>query len=125
MRELRDEDMLETPAGRKFTELLQNNSVEIMKVLSKDAKLRARVVELAQAVNDISKTRHAKKPKTFDAKLITAADKLLQAVAAKGSASFKKDIEQVRGDLKHFKGHSVLKGLDLASRSIKPSDSEK
>jgi carboxypeptidase T len=117
MRSFRDEVLLKSVAGRRYAELLQNNTAEVMDIVSRDARLGAQLIEMLQRVNEVTRTHRDKRPKVFDAKLLSAADKLLQRVAAKGSAQFKEQVEEVRRDLPHFRGRTALNGLDLASRN--------
>lgn len=119
IRSFRDEILLKSVAGRRYAELLQNNTAEVIELIGRDAKLGKQVIDMLQQVNEVTRTQLGKNPKVFDAKLVTAADKLLQTVAAKGSANFKANVEEVRRDLTHFRGRTALKGLELASRNRK------
>jgi carboxypeptidase T len=119
MRSFRDEILLKSVAGRRYAELLQNNTAEIIEILGRDVKLGAQALEIMQKVNEVTRTQLDKKPKVFDDKLVSAADKILQSVAAKGSANIKENVAEVRRDLTHFRGRTALKGLELASRNRK------
>jgi hypothetical protein len=122
MRSFRDEVLLKSVAGRRYAELLQNNTAEVIDIVGRDVKLGAHVIEMLQKVNEVTRTHRDKRPKVFDARLLSAADKLLKGVAAKGSAYFKEHVEEVRRDLPHFRGRTALKGLELASRNRKDPD---
>ncbi|MBA3766902.1 MAG: hypothetical protein H0W99_07920 [Acidobacteria bacterium] len=117
MRAFRDEDLLQFSAGRRYVELLQNNTGEVIDLMSREEKLRGRVVAMLLKVNEIARTQHEKKPGVFDARLVSAADKLLQNIAAKASAVLKESVEEIRRDLPHFRGRTATKGLELASRA--------
>jgi carboxypeptidase T len=119
IRGFRDEVLMKSTAGRRYAELLETDTAEVVELMGRDPKLGPRLMEMLQSVNEVTRSHRDKKPKTFDAKLVTAADKLLQGLAAKGSARFKQHVEEVRRDLTHFRGRTAAKGLELASRNRK------
>ena len=116
MRAFRDEEMLRSAAGRKYDSLLADHSAELISLLQED-KLRKQLMEVTRETMDVVRSRKSPKPKTFDSKTISKAEKLLKAASAKASPELKKSIDEVAKDLKHFKGKTVNEGLKTASTS--------
>lgn len=116
MSDFRDKEMLATAAGRKYVNLFEDNGVELMRIMLADEKLRKRAIELAGQVNEVVKSRKTTKPKVFSAKTISATEKLLKSFTSKASPELKKAIAEVRKDLKHFSGKTVLDGLKGVSK---------
>lgn len=116
MREFRDKEMLASVAGRKYVDLFEDNGAELMLIMLGDEKLRKQAIELATQINDVVKSRKTTKPKPLSSKITGATEKLLKSFASKGSPVLKKAIAEVRNDLKHFKGKSVIDGLAAVSK---------
>jgi murein tripeptide amidase MpaA len=116
MRDFRDKEMLDTSAGRKYVELLENIGIELMLIMADDEKLRKETIELVGTVTEVMKSRKTSKPKVLSANITSAAEKLLQSFASKGSVDLVRAIKEVRQDLKHFRGKTVLGGLESVSK---------
>ena len=116
MRAFRDEEMLRSPAGRKYDSLLADHSAELISLLQDD-KLRKQLMEVTRGTMDVVRSRKSSKPKTLDSKTISNAEKLLKAASAKASLELKKSIDEVAKDLKHFKGKTLNEGLKTASKA--------
>jgi carboxypeptidase T len=125
MRAFRDQVLRETPKGRRYVSLLEDNGVELMQIILRDKKLRAEVVDLTKGIDAVVRSRKAAKPKVFGASIIQAAEKLSASIASKASPTLKKAIEEVRRDIKHFSGRGVLDGLKLASGVQGPTSGRK
>lgn len=115
MRAFRDREILRTPAGRRYVQLLEANSLEILEIVMRDERLRKQVVDVLRRVHAVVRTRKDPKPKVFDAEVIAAAEQLAAKFSDKGSPALKKTIKAVRNDLAKFRGKAVLEGLKLAS----------
>ena len=117
MRAFRDTEMFGTAAGRKFARLLEDNSAELLELILRDKTAKKQLLEVAKSVNEVVRSRTSSKPGVFDSKTISAAEKLLRSFRGKGSPALKAAIVEVEGDLKHFRGKTVLNGLKAASKS--------
>lgn len=115
-RDFREHDMLATPAGRRYVRLLTDNSAEVTEVIQRDDEARKRAVELLQRVNEVVASRKDRRPKVFEASLIEEVERYLNEFSDKRSPSLKKAIQEVRRDLKHFRGKTVSEGLESASK---------
>lgn len=115
MRDFRDKEMLATSAGRKYVRLLVDNGFELMRIMADDEGLRKQAIELTKQVNEAVRSRKSKKPKVLSEDVTSTAEKLLRSFASKGSPNLKKAIAEVRQDVKHFRGKTVLDGLESIS----------
>jgi murein tripeptide amidase MpaA len=118
MRVFRDE-MTRTAAGRRYAELLEKHAEEILSLIAHDDRLLRSGLRILARVNAIVRSRTAKRPSTFPVALVAAADKVLDGFAERASPSLRAAIKEVRGDMKHFRGRSVIEGLTAASRARK------
>jgi len=121
MRAFRDEELLRSGAGRRYDQLLSDHGVELV-LLLRDERLRKQLFEVTRQTMEVVRSRKSSKPKTFDSKTISNAEKVLRAVSAKASRELKKSIEEVSGDLKYFRGKTLTEGLKGANARTSSKD---
>lgn len=117
LRAFRDQDLLATSAGKRYAQLLQSHTLEILEVLAKDGKLRKRAMEVLRHVHEVIKTRGNASPKAFSPSLIESMDQLMQDFGEKGRATLRVALTEARRELKHFRSRSVREGLKAASKA--------
>lgn len=117
MRAFRDREILTTPAGRRYVQLLNENTEDLLEVILRDKKLRERAVDLVLRVNKVVQLHGKPTEKVIDANLVKAVEKLIDDFAQRASPSLKKALSVVEHDLKFFSGKTVMEGL-LAAGSV-------
>jgi hypothetical protein len=124
MRSFRDHELLTTPAGRRYVQLLNENTVELLELMLRDKKLREQAVDLVQRVNKVVQLHGKPTSKAIDTNLIKAAEKLIDNAARRASPALKKALSVVEHDLKFFSGKTVSEGLRAASSDHSEEEQE-
>jgi predicted transcriptional regulator len=107
--------MLATPAGRRYNQLLEANSAEILELAMKDDRLRKQGLDLLERVIGMVEAAE-EKPEVLDKDLISAVEQLAKRVERKASPALKEALAEIRSDLKHFEEKTIVEGLEAASR---------
>ena len=115
VRGFRRRRMLATPAGRRYNQLLEANSAEILELAMKDDRLRKEGLDLLERVVRMVEAAD-EKPEVLDKDLINAVEQLAKRVERKASPALKEALEEIRSDLKHFEEKTIVEGLEAASR---------
>lgn len=123
LRHFRDHEMMATPAGRRYAVLLQRHSGEILQILTEKSETRAMGVEIARRVTETLADAHGK-PGVVQPEIVRSAERFLDVVSKSASPQLRKTIDDVRKDLKHFEGRTVVEGLYGASGSAGPTQSQ-
>ena len=116
IRRFRDHVLMQNAAGKRYIHLLEKHSAEVAEILANDIKLQDSMVDTFRKVVEVTVSSPGK-PKVFNEKLIGAMEQALAAVSKQASNSLKQSIEEVSGDLRHFKDRDALKGLEEISRT--------
>ena len=124
MRSFRDQELLTTPAGRRYVQLLTENTAELLELMLRDKKLREQAVDLVQRVNKVVQLHGKPTSKVIDTNLIKAAEKLIDNAARRASPALKKALSVVEHDLKFFSGKTVSEGLRAAGSEHSEEEQE-
>jgi murein tripeptide amidase MpaA len=121
LRAFRDTVMLRTAAGRRYNRALKTHSIEILGLLMRDAELRKQALQVLRRVNAVVGSRHDPKPRVFEAPLLEELNKLAASLRTIGGRALRASSDDLRKDLKHFRGKTAEEGLRLASVRAKKS----
>ncbi len=116
LRDFRDRVLVTRPAGRRLVRLLDENGFEAMGLLLVDDALRERVRSVLKQMIDVTLERGPTRPAVFDHELISSIEETMAAFGERGSPPLKHAFEEIRWNLRHFRGRTVREGLDLASQ---------
>lgn len=116
IRIFRDDVLLATPAGRKYTELLRRHTVEILTLAARDKELR----KLAQDALDQAASVALAEKKVIDAATVANLKKALERFSQKASPALRESLKLVAGEMRHFEGVAVRDGLTAAGGKPTP-----
>ena len=117
MRQFRDRVMLAQPSGRRYVELLESHTVEIIHLMAADANLRKRAIDVLQKLNDVVVPARGESGK-ISAALLKAVGDLLKAAGGKASPELKKTLATLQTELKFFEGQTAESGLKMANGKL-------
>jgi carboxypeptidase T len=100
------------PAGRRYLALLDVHALEATELLAADERLREQAAGVLERVGEVAATWQDKEPRPFEPHLIEAVDKLFIAFAERGSAELREAIDVLRRDVEHFRGRTLVAGLE-------------
>jgi murein tripeptide amidase MpaA len=113
MRQFRERVVLAHPSGRRYVELLEAHTAEILRLTAADAKLRKMAIGVLQKLADVVAPARGESGPIPPA-LLKATGDLFKAAGAKASRELKKTLLTLRADLKFFKGQTAEGGLARA-----------
>ncbi len=106
-RAVRDTVLSKTATGRRYVELLEQHTAELIEMVSADARIREQALGVLRRVDEVMQTRSETKPKVFDAALLVSVDRLAQAVGQKGSKGLGETISFLRKEQRRFVGKTI------------------
>jgi hypothetical protein len=116
IRSFRDRVLRPTETGRKYIKMLKAHTIELMFIITKDKKLRDKIVQMLEKAHIIASKKDPAKQKV-DGDLLAYADDLIQYVEKKASKGLKKSIKLVKEDLKLFKERKISDALKAANKT--------
>jgi len=116
IRSFRDRVLRSTASGRKYIGLLQAHTPELMLLVTKDKKLRGKIVKSLEIAHKMASKKDPGKQKV-DGDLLAYAGDLIEHVEKKASKGLKKSIKLVKGDLKLFKERKISDALKTANKT--------
>jgi hypothetical protein len=117
MREFRDRVMLAHPSGRRYVDLLEAHTAEIVGLLADNAKLRKKATDVLQKVADVVAPARGESHR-IPAALLKATGELFKAAGAKASPGLEKSLLILQADLELFKGQTAESGLKRADAKL-------
>ena len=120
IRLFRDEIMFAHPAGRKYVNLLNRHTLELIMLSMRDKELRKLAQEALDQVSTVVLSR-----KTFEPRLISGLQKTLERFSVKASPALRKSLKELQADLGAFQGRTALEGLEAVGGHKPPSPSRK
>lgn len=118
LRFFRDKELWANPRGQRWVKLFRKFNWEIMAIVMKDAKLRKQTTSVLKQTTDLVLSRKKQRPQVLDSEKLTLIDNLAAAFEKKASARLKKAIQEVRRDVKSFKGKSVSEILEEKVKAL-------
>jgi carboxypeptidase T len=116
LRALRDRDLVETAAGRRYIVHLQRHSGELLQILRKNREARKLALDVVNRVAASLRGDRAK-PSKLAPEVARSAERLLDAVSATASPQLREAIDDVKRDVGYFEGKTPAEGLRAASDS--------
>jgi len=114
LRGLRDRDLVDTAAGRRYIVHLQRHSGELLQILRKNHEARDLALEIVNRVAASLRDGRAKAGK-LGPEVARSAERLLETVSRAASPRLRETIDEVRRDVGHFEGRTLAEGLRAAS----------
>jgi carboxypeptidase T len=118
MRAFRDRVMLAQPSGRRYVNLLETHTVEIIRLIAADANLRKAAIGVLQKLADVVVPARGAS-RTIPAGLLKATGELFKTAGRKASPKLKKTLATLQNELKFFKGQTAEGGLKKANARSK------
>lgn len=110
IRQFRDEVMLKTTAGRKYAELLNRHTMELLACTVREKELRELAQNILARISEIVLADNA----VFDPRLIAGLREALEKFGVRASPALKKSLKIISADLDHFEGRTAVEGLKAA-----------
>ena len=117
MRKFRDRVMLAHPSGRRYVELFDSHSAELLSLTAADAKLQKMATDVLQELADVVAPARGKSG-PIPSSLLKSSGGLFKAAGAKASRELKKTLLTLQTDLKFFKGQTAEGGLTRADAKL-------
>jgi hypothetical protein len=111
VRRFRDQELAATPLGRRLTALVQRHGAEMAEYVATDSELRAQAVSLLRRGVELIGSARSAEPGRLDREIIGDIGDLLDRVYPRASSGLRRDIEQIRPDLRAAEGKTVIEAL--------------
>jgi murein tripeptide amidase MpaA len=121
LRYLRDDILLEHPMGRKYVELINEHSLELLLHTTANKELLELAQTLLTEVADVALSEKS----VFEGRLITEMQKAMGLFSGGASPALKKSLKEIRSDLEVFKGKTLRGGLKAVADKPAPRPKRK
>ena len=111
VRRFRDQELAATPLGRRLTALVQRHGAEMAQYVATDSELRAQAVSLLRRGVELIGSARSAEPGRLDREIIGDIGDLLDRVYPRASSGLRRDIEQIRPELRAAEGKTVIEAL--------------
>jgi hypothetical protein len=111
VRRFRDQELAATPLGRRLTALIQRHGAEMAQYVATDSELRAQAVNLLRRGVELIGSARSAEPGHLDREIIGDIGDLLDRVYPRASSGLRRDIEQIRPELRAAEGKTVIEAL--------------
>jgi hypothetical protein len=111
VRRFRDQELAATPLGRRLTALVQRHGAEMARYVAADSELRVQAVSLLRRGVELIGSARSAEPGRLDREIIGDIGDLLDRVYPRASSGLRRDIEQIRPDLRAAEGKTVIEAL--------------
>jgi hypothetical protein len=111
VRRFRDQELAATPLGRRLTALVQRHGAEMARYVATDSELRAQAVSLLRRGVELIGSARSAEPGRLDREIIGDIGGLLDRVYPRASSGLRRDIEQIRPELRAAEGKTVIEAL--------------
>jgi hypothetical protein len=111
VRRFRDQELAATPLGRRLTALVQRHGAEMARYVAADSELRVQAVSLLRRGVELIGSARSAEPGRLDREIIGDLGDLLDRVYPRASSGLRRDIEQIRPDLRAAEGKTVIEAL--------------
>jgi hypothetical protein len=111
VRRFRDQELAATPLGRRLTALVQLHGAEMAQYVATDSELRAQAVSLLRRGVELIGSARSAEPGRLDREIIGDIGDLLDRVYHRASSGLRRDIEQIRPELRAAEGKTVIEAL--------------
>lgn len=111
VRRFRDQELAATPLGRRLTALVQRHGAEMARLVATDGELRTQAVSLLRHGVELIGSARSAEPGRLDREIIGDIGDLLDRVYPRASSDLRRDIEQVRPELRAAEGKTVIEAL--------------
>jgi hypothetical protein len=111
VRRFRDQELAATPLGRRLTALVQRHGAEMARYVAADSELRVQAVSLLRRGVELIGSARSAEPGRLDREIIGDIGNLLDRVYPRASSGLRRDIEQIRPDLRAAEGKTVIEAL--------------
>ena len=111
VRRFRDQELAATPLGRRLTALVQRHGAEMARYVATDSEVRAQAVSLLRRGVELIGSARSAEPGRLDREIIGDIGDLLDRVYPRASSGLRRDIEQIRPELRAAEGKTVIEAL--------------
>jgi hypothetical protein len=111
VRRFRDQELAATPLGRRLTALVQRHGAEMARYVAADSELRVQAVSLLRRGVELIGSARSAEPGRLDREIIGDIGDLLDRVYPRASSGLRRDIEQIRPELRAAEGKTVIEAL--------------
>jgi len=111
VRRFRDQELAATPLGRRLTALVQRHGAEMARYVATDSELRAQAVSLLRRGVELIGSARSAEPGRLDREIIGDIGDLLDHVYPRASSGLRREIEQIRPELRAAEGKTVIEAL--------------
>jgi hypothetical protein len=111
VRRFRDQELAATPLGRRLTALVQRHGAEMARYVAADSELRVQAVSLLRRGVELIGSARSAEPGRLDREIIGDIGDLLDGVYPRASSGLRRDIEQIRPELRAAEGKTVIEAL--------------
>lgn len=108
MRAFRDDHMRATPAGRRHIARLNRHSRELLEIVNKDERLRARLLDALERVTALTDDEDGG---VVDGKLVAELDDVAEELAEHAGDKLRRSIKDLRKELREAEGKKVRDAL--------------
>ena len=112
MREFRDQAFLKHPFGQQWMALFDHHAAEINTLMVNNEALRQKTADLLLKSCKVASTYRNSSPQAFETEHIQALEQLFDEMASQSNPSLQRDIAAIRSNLTHFKGQTIIQGLE-------------
>ena len=109
--EFRDLEMLESPRGRRWVDMLETHGEEVLGLLKSDRTAWQAAGKLLGRGAAIVAGRHGASPSKIDKALVTEIQRVMTRVEKSASPALKKSLQELRRDLGRVAGKTVAQIL--------------
>lgn len=111
VRRFRDQELAATPLGRRLTALVQRHGAEMARLVATDDELRTQAVSLLRHGVELIGSARSAEPGRLGREIIGDIGDLLDRVYPRASSDLRRDIEQIRPELRAAEGKTVIEAL--------------
>jgi hypothetical protein len=111
LRVFRDEQMAQSPLGRRLTSVIQRHGPEVAQHLTTDRALQSQAADIVRRAFDMVRTARSSDPGRVDEAMVQDLTTMADRFSQVGSPSLKRDIQRMRPELDRISGKTAAEIL--------------
>jgi len=111
LRAFRDQQMAQSPLGRRLTSLIQLHGPEVARLLTADNALQSQAADLVRRAFVIVNSARSSEPVRVDQAMVQALTAMVDRLSQIGGPSLKRDIQRMRPELDRINGRTAAEIL--------------